>query len=93
MQISKTAALLLEHLTLTINSDSRVHLLNVVLPEMMLKQSGEKYHKDCQADISVVTEFEVAKPVLACKASQAPHPLPPLSILENLAITISSPGQ
>ena len=31
---------------------------------MMLKQSGEKYHKDCQADSSLAIAPEVAKPGL-----------------------------
>lgn len=54
---------------------------------MMLKQSGKKHRKDCQADGSLTTELEVVMPVLKNLQSIWSSPiLPPLSTLENLAI-------
>lgn len=41
VQILKTVALPLKHLTLTTDSNSGGHLLNVILQSMLLKQSGK----------------------------------------------------
>lgn len=75
----QNSSLPLELLTLTTNSDSGDHLLNVIL--QVMKQSGEKYLKDCQTDSSLAIQLEVAVPVSKSlqSISSSKLPLPPHS--------------